>query len=677
MAISRIPGFSLLSDLDRQGVDLQFTTNSQTLAYLDFANYRLGINTTTPQEAIHIVGNALIDGHVLNSSNISFDIGSTTNWWRTVYASSISATSLSGTLTTSSQPNITSLGTLSTLNVTGTLTAGNINATISGNVSGTVLNNNQPYITSVGTLSNLTVAGNVVAPSFYGNLLGNVSGYILTAVQPNITELGILSNLNVAGNVLASNYIGTLTTSSQPNITSVGTLTGLTINGTIGTLSNIVGNIGSTTDWWNWVFTNTIHANEIYGAVLTENQPYISTLSNITVTNALINSNVSVYGYLTVNNAIHATTIAQNGNIVLDAATTFTVTGNVTGTGTYASLELLLTDTGVTPGVYGSTSAIPILDVDSKGRITSITVSNLNKIGNLIVTDTSIASNSSITLSTSNNGNITLDANGTGMVHIIGTDSVVIPSGNSAARPVTPPIGSVRFNTDINSIEYFDGFEWGSPTHQAVTSESISPNGIGNAFVLSEPSTSAGLFVSINGTVQQPDVAYHVVGNVITFTETPQVTDSIEIRSLISGSIASKTLQSGNTIIEVFEDSITAGVYGNPVFEINRGGAIVSKLVSTSVLATTTGIIDTYDKTLYRSAKYIVQSTSVTNSETSEVLVTHDGAGNAYSMTYGIINTGTSLGNVSSSISGNLVQLQYTAALNNVTIKISKNYITL
>ena len=39
MAISRVPGYSLLQDLDRQGTDLQFTTLGNTLVYMDFSNF--------------------------------------------------------------------------------------------------------------------------------------------------------------------------------------------------------------------------------------------------------------------------------------------------------------------------------------------------------------------------------------------------------------------------------------------------------------------------------------------------------------------------------------------------------------------------------------------------------------------------------------------------------------
>jgi len=117
------------------------------------------------------------------------------------YLADISSTSgvLDGTLSTAAQANITSLGTLSSL-------------TVSGSAAMTLTTAAQPNITSVGTLSSLTVSG-------------AMNGTLSTAAQPNITSVGTLSSLTVSGNTNA-----TLTTAAQPNITSVGTLTALTVD---------------------------------------------------------------------------------------------------------------------------------------------------------------------------------------------------------------------------------------------------------------------------------------------------------------------------------------------------------------------------------------------------------------------------------------------------------------
>jgi hypothetical protein len=164
-----------------------------------------------------------------------------------------------------SQTQITTVGTLGSLAVTGNITAGNVSATtftgaLSGaaTTAGTVTTAAQPNITSVGTLTSLAVtgnisAGNVSATTFTGSLSGaatsaTTAGTVTTAAQPNITSVGTLTSLAVTGNISAGNVsattftgalsgaattAGTVTTAAQPNITSVGTLTSLTSSGNI------------------------------------------------------------------------------------------------------------------------------------------------------------------------------------------------------------------------------------------------------------------------------------------------------------------------------------------------------------------------------------------------------------------------------------------------------------
>ncbi len=85
----------------------------------------------------------------------------------------------------------------------------------------------QPNITSVGTLTGLTVSG-------------NIAGTLTTAAQTNITSVGTLSSLTVSGNIA-----GTLTTAAQPNITSLGALSSLVVNAGSGTDAGITLQIGT------------------------------------------------------------------------------------------------------------------------------------------------------------------------------------------------------------------------------------------------------------------------------------------------------------------------------------------------------------------------------------------------------------------------------------------------
>ena len=144
---------------------------------------------------------------------------------------------ITGELATAAQPNITSVGTLTSLDVSGAITGtfeGLIGGTVPAAGTFTTLNATaiggalstatQPNITSVGTLTNLTVAG-------------AITGVLATAAQPNITSVGTLTSLDVSGAIT-----GVLATAAQPNITSVGTLTSLGITNALSAGAVTTGN---------------------------------------------------------------------------------------------------------------------------------------------------------------------------------------------------------------------------------------------------------------------------------------------------------------------------------------------------------------------------------------------------------------------------------------------------
>ena len=74
MAIQRIPGELLQSNLTRQGVDLAFETN---LLFLDVSNARIGIGTDSPGFKLDVVGNTRITGNQTITGNLEVQ-GTTT-----------------------------------------------------------------------------------------------------------------------------------------------------------------------------------------------------------------------------------------------------------------------------------------------------------------------------------------------------------------------------------------------------------------------------------------------------------------------------------------------------------------------------------------------------------------------------------------------------------------------
>jgi len=156
-------------------------------------------------------------------------------------------------------------------------------------------------------------------------------------------------------------------------------------------------------------------------------------------------------------------------------------------------------------------------------------ISSSNFLDNITINTTTISTD--IT-----NGNIILAPTGTGMVQINGTNAFSIPVGSTAQQPNYVPAGSIRYNSDTDVPEFFNGVDWVSIT-SSVVSQSITPSGSANAFVLTANTTTSGVIVGLNGVIQSPTTAYSVSGNVITFTETPLTTDIIDVRFISMGQV--------------------------------------------------------------------------------------------------------------------------------------------
>ena len=190
-----------------------------------------------------------------------------------------------GTVVNSTQSNITSLGTLTSLSVTGNITSGNANLgnLITANYLTSVLTTNaQPNITSVGTLTSLSVTGNITSGNAnLGNLVtanffsGNGSG--LTGVYASLPITNGFSNINIIG-------------SGNINFSVSGTANVMTITG-IG--SNITGNL-SVTGTSNVANTLFKKFNETYIYVGTASGGLTPDASAGTIYQYLINNNITI-----------------------------------------------------------------------------------------------------------------------------------------------------------------------------------------------------------------------------------------------------------------------------------------------------------------------------------------------------------------------------------------------
>jgi hypothetical protein len=157
-----------------------------------------------------------------------------------------------------------------------------------------------------------------------------------------------------------------------------------------------------------------------------------------------------------------------------------------------------------------------------------------------------------------------IDAPGTGIVQFVGQDAIGLPAGNVIARPSSPYTGYIRFNTEISDIEYWNGTTWTTPAAGVISSDTINPDGVANVFVLSSNSSTLGVMVSINGTLQQPYTSYTIVNNnQIQFTEIPLTTDIVEVRHIVPGTqtVSAESLTLGTTRVDL--DTANVNVTGN------------------------------------------------------------------------------------------------------------------
>lgn len=426
---------------------------------------------------------------------------------------------------------------------------------------------------------------------------------------------------------------------------------------------DINGNVNATNYFGISVFANTLVANT--NATIASNTTISSTQVNVKATTSstsyytgavVVAGGVGVDGNLNVRGYVNTSNLFVNGgNLTNVNIGNITFVGTTIGT-TYPNNSITLDPTGtgyvviasnVSSTTYqngalvvdGGVGIAGNLNVNGTANLTSLivagaTFTNVN-LGNITISDTTIT-----TVNT--NDDIVIQPTGSGLVLIDTTTALVIPTGNTIQEPGSAPIGSIRYNTDINSVEFYNGSDWVQTT-PTVDSQTIIPNGTSTTYTLTRSSSTSGTLVIINGVMQLPSVAYTVSGNQITFVEVPLVTDIIDIRFVAAGEVASGDLKANPNAIYV---------------------------------NTTPVNIDSFDKTLYRTAKYVVQASDTANSafQSSEILMTHNGTTSTITV-YGSIYTASNLVGFTTSISSNQVLLKANSVSANCAIKIQKTYI--
>jgi len=290
--------------------------------------------------------------------------------------------------------------------------------------------------------------------------------------------------------------------------------------------------------------------------------------------------NATVTGNVTVTQDLDVSGSAQFEEILVDDNFITTTTSN-------ADLELRASGTGI---VYIPNNDLEIdndltvngiaylNDINSTGTITANSFST----GDIFIDDnyiTTTQSNSNLELRTNGTGAVIIDdldfntniissqndivlTPSSGVVTIDSTNSLRIPRGTAAERPTTPELGMLRYNTDDNTFEGYDG-NWRAISRGVIDLDR-------NTFITAELTPGANddvirfysnnnLVADIDGTRLRVDKLIvddiQINGNVIS---TINSNSNLELRPNGTGSVVTDNFAiKDNTITNTVADSIT------------------------------------------------------------------------------------------------------------------------
>lgn len=296
------------------------------------------------------------------------------------------------------------------------------------------------------------------------------------------------------------------------------------------------------------------------------------------------------------------------------------------------------------------------------GGTGSVIIDNLTVDSNINITDNIIkttVSNSNLQLSGSGSGTVEVTSGLTtaavttvGNVDVTGTETI---TGELNVDAVKIKDNTITTNVSNANLE-ISAQGTGKVT---MTAPEIIGGTIDNT-VIGGTTPAAGTFTTLSTTE-----SFTIDG--ITISDNKVSTNSSNANLELSGSGTGGVRISGFTFPTADD---TAGKFittnGLGVLSFATAGATINNSDiadgSTTVGTSTTSVLNTFNKTVYRSAKYFISATDATNSryEFLEANVTHDGT-DAYIATFGSVSDyATGLSTYSVGISGNDVQVKVT-----------------
>lgn len=556
------------------------------------------------------VDNIEVTGNITPSANVTYDLGNSTNRFRDLYlsgntlqigdgaitidgnsmvltnplggsfvvdGSNAAYASLAAYVTESNQSNITQVGTLVSLDVLTSITAGNIKTDYLKYANGTdytffdgeyssLANTPSLFSGSYADLTNKPTLGTAAATDSIdyataaqgvkadsalqsADLVGYATElYVGNAIANLIDSApGALDTLNELANALgddanfASNLTNTLANKLNSNAFTYANITGAPLLGNIASI-DIDGN-ASTILYGNGVFAS---------APATYSDSNVATF-------------LSSYG---------SNTISTTGNITA---------GNIVGTSLSVTGETVISDIAnlYIPG--GSLNNV--IKTDGSGNLswTSLSFGNANISGSntqLFFNDSNsntLGSSANLTFNKSTNTLTTTNLVVNGTTNLGAVENITVTGGSSNTYLTTDGSGTLS---------------WSSLPSTSVTLDVFTGNGVQTEFTLTTTPTNKNYTIAVVAGVVQPKATYSVSGTTLTFSEAPPDTAPVEITTINSGVSVSSGSGSGSGYSYQGISANTTLVAGTRYIVNTSSANLLLTLPSSATLGDEIGIID-------------------------------------------------------------------------------------
>jgi len=331
--------------------------------------------------------------------------------------------------------------------------------------------------------------------------------------------------------------------------------------------------------------------------------------------------------------------------------------GAATFNSTIAATGLTINSAYTLPTADGS--AGQVLTTDGSGTLSFATIS----VGDFTFNGS--------TMSAPSNADMTFDNSGTGRYIFEGTSSLAIPNGTTAQRP-TGSTGEIRYNSSTDAIEgYTTSGGWAQLGATSSTSENTDDTLTGNSTAISTQGKVVNQFTTSSFdsawylTVTRDEINDQVstAKHSLAHNNSDAVVSSSHIlKSDTTNSFVTidADVTGGNARLKATGTSVVNSVsfYRIALGDNTSAGTTgnVTNVINTDVDSASESI-DSWAKASYRAAKYYISVNNASKTEVTniEALVVHDGT-TAFITAYGVTNTGSNdLINLTAAVDGSNV----------------------